>query len=113
MNQLDAGQQPASPAIELNRHRRPAKGQYLKTAKIELFGARKFCQKVEHRRRQKGVRYPLFLNRFAERPRAETWHRNLQSAKGRSGKHRREIGPVKYWRSVQIGSPPPKSHPIV
>src|SRR5208282_1271035 len=113
MNQLDARQQSASLPIELNRHRRSAKGQYLKTAKIELFGARKLRQRVEHRRRQKGVRYPLFLNRFAERPRAETWHCNLQSANTRSGKHRREIGPVKYWRSVQIGSPLPIPHPIV
>src|SRR6266478_472001 len=102
-----------SSPIELNRHRRSTKGQHLKTAKIELFGARKRRQRVEHRRRQKGVRYPLFLNRFAERPRAETWHCNLQSAKSRSGKHRREIGPVKYWRSVQVGSPLPIPHPIV
>src|SRR5271165_1519835 len=113
MNQLDARQQSASPPINLNRHRRSAKGQYLKTAKIELFGARKFRQRVEHRWRQKGVRYPLFLNRFAERPRAETWHCNLQSAKSRSGKHRREIGPVKYWRSVQVGTTLPIPHPIV
>src|SRR5262245_46669818 len=113
MNQLDARQQSASRQIELNRHRRSTKGKYPKTAKIELFGARKLRQRVEHRRRQKGVRYPLFLNRFAERPRAETWHCNLQSAKSRSSKHRREISPVKYWRSVQIGSPLPISHPIV
>src|ERR1700730_12291478 len=96
MNQLDARQHSASPAIELNRHRRSAKGQYLKTAKIELFGARKLRQRVEHRRRQKGVSYPLVLNRFAECSRAETRNGNLQTTKSRSGEHRREIGAVKY-----------------
>src|ERR1700722_14702109 len=98
MNQLDARQHSASPPIEVNRYRRSAKSQYLKTAKIELFGARKLRQRVEHRRRQKGVRYPLFLNRFAERPRAETWHCNLQGAKSRWGKHCREIGALKHRR---------------